>query len=400
MPNISRRQFVAAAAVGVGAVACPALNATRKSVNGQSLVAEAPRIQSPVPMLHVSDLFRPHNDPDDHWDLACVYSLAWQGKADLKAILIDYPQGNRANDPDVLSVAQMNYLTGKAVPTVVGSPHWITPNEANDRKNNLALRGIRSMLQVLRNSPEPIVINILGSCRDVAIAGSLEPELFAEKCKAIYLNAGSGSPDPKKAAKLEWNVQLDPRAYSTIFSIPCPVYWMPCFEEIGWKPTATSKFPEYGTYYRFRQGTILPHLSKEMQNFFAFMFKHGQLEKEHTTGDDIRADWLSALVGPSDSKLLERLNAMDRNMWCTGGFLHAAGYTVTRDGKIVRLEEASDPVFTFDSIDVSCAASGVTTWRPSQSSPPRYIFHVRDPQSYPTAMTAALKSLMLELNTH
>lgn len=141
---------------------------------------------------------------------------------------------------------------------------------------------------MLRNSPEPIVINILGSCRDVAIAGSLEPELFAEKCKAIYLNAGSGSPDPKKAAKLEWNVQLDPRAYSTIFSIPCPVYWMPCFEEIGWKPTATSKFPEYGTYYRFRQGTILPHLSKEMQNFFAFMFKHGQLEKEHTTGDDIR----------------------------------------------------------------------------------------------------------------
>ena len=25
---------------------------------------------TPVPTLHVTDLFRPHNDPDDHWDLA------------------------------------------------------------------------------------------------------------------------------------------------------------------------------------------------------------------------------------------------------------------------------------------------------------------------------------------
>jgi hypothetical protein len=389
MSSISRRQFVATAAVGFGAAACPALNATNKSVGGHR----------PVPMLHVSDLFRPHNDPDDHWDLACVYSLAWQGKADLKAILIDYPEQGRSNDPDVLSVAQLNYLTGKAVPTVVGSPRWITPNEADSRKNELALRGIRSMLQLLRTSPEPIVINILGSCRDVAIAGSLEPELFAEKCKAIYLNAGSGTPDPKKAAKLEWNVSLDPRAYSTIFTLPCPVYWMPCFEELGRTPAVNPKLPEYGTYYRFRQAEILPQLSNEMQNFFAFMFKHGQLEKEHTAADGIRADWLGALVGPPDSKLLERLNAMERNMWCTGGFLHAVGHTVTRTGEIVSLEDANDPVFTFDSIDVSCAASGVTTWRPAQSSPPRYVFHVRDPQRYPAAMTAALKSLMLKLNT-
>jgi hypothetical protein len=25
-----------------------------------------------VPTLHTTDLFRPHNDPDDHWDLASL----------------------------------------------------------------------------------------------------------------------------------------------------------------------------------------------------------------------------------------------------------------------------------------------------------------------------------------
>ena len=63
-------------------------------------------------MIHVSDLFRPHDDPDDHWDLACVYALACQGRVNLRGVLIDYPKPERRNDPDVLAVAQLNYLTG------------------------------------------------------------------------------------------------------------------------------------------------------------------------------------------------------------------------------------------------------------------------------------------------
>jgi hypothetical protein len=349
-------------------------------------------------MLHVTDLFRPHNDPDDHWDLACVYSLAWQGKVDLVGIMIDHPQYGRGNDPDVLSVAQLNYLTGKNVPVMIGAPRWISPEAADKPENALALRGVRSILRILSEAPDPVVINILGSCRDVAMAGSLEPELFAKKCRAIYLNAGSGTPDPEKAAKLEWNVHLDPRAYSMIFSIPCPLYWMPCFEEVGAAASPTAKLAEYGTYYRFRQQEILPHLSQEMQNFFAFMFKHGHYEKQHTADSVVRSGWLRALVGPVDSDLLARMNQMVRNMWCTGGFLHAAGYTVTKAGEIVPLGDQVDSVFTFDAVAVSAAANGVTTWRAEVTDPPRYVFHVLDPQRYPTAMTRALKSIVLKLN--
>ena len=40
-----------------------------------------------APLFHQTDLFRPHNDPDDHFDLAVIYALALQGKIDLRGIV-------------------------------------------------------------------------------------------------------------------------------------------------------------------------------------------------------------------------------------------------------------------------------------------------------------------------
>lgn len=347
----------------------------------------------PVPMIHVTDLFRPHNDPDDHWDLACVYALACQGKADLLGILIDYPQPGRGNDPDVLAVAQLNYLSGKAVPVLVGSPRWYDDPRSGGPASESDLRGVRAMLDLLRRSPRPVVINVLGSCRDVALAGKLEPELFARKCRAIYLNAGSGTPDAAKARRLEWNVHLDPVGYSAIFDLPCPVYWMPCFEEVP-APGAPFRSAEYGTFWRFRQGDVLPHLSPGVQNYFAYMFLHGGTLARGGQAPALRPNWLQVLVAEPDPDVISRINAMDRNMWCTGGFLHAVGLTVTRDGRIVPFESASGAVFTFDPVDVSCSRDGVTRWTSHPAQSDRFLFHVRDVDRYPAAMTSALRSLL------
>lgn len=67
-------------------------------------------------MLHQTDLFHPHGDPDDHWDLACVYALAFRGDTRLKGVLIDFPPGRLPGDPDVMAVGQLNLITGMAVP--------------------------------------------------------------------------------------------------------------------------------------------------------------------------------------------------------------------------------------------------------------------------------------------
>jgi hypothetical protein len=387
MSGCTRRRFLEAAAVGAAAVGTPA--------KASDAERSADR-RAPVAMLHATDLFHPHNDPDDHWDLACVYALAYHGLVDLKGILIDYPVPGRRNDPDAMGVAQMNFITGKAAAVMVGPP---APMKSRDDLRTDAPEidhaGVRWVLEVLRGSPRPVVINVTGCCLGVAIAGKQQPDLFARKCAAVYLNAGTGSPDRTKAGRLEYNVKLDPAAYAAIFDLPCPVYWMPCFEELASPPGGERQVMQFGTYYRFRQGEILPHLSDRVQNFFAFMYRGGRTAARDRSA---QSDWLRYLVGPKDVALLAQQGATYRNMWCTGGFLHAAGRTVTTDGRIVALDEAGDSaVFTFDPIHVSCNEQGATEWSRAQAPKGRYLFHVRDTQSYAQAMTTAMKSLLMTL---
>jgi inosine-uridine preferring nucleoside hydrolase len=353
-------------------------------------VAEEPsQIQSRIPVIHITDLFRPHNDPDDHWDLACVYALALQGEIDLRGIVIDSPparKNSRAWNPDVQAVAQMNHLTGLTVPVVVGcSEPMKSRDDTKEKASPSDLKGVRLIINILRESSKPVVINITGCCRDVAIAGKRESRLFAEKCAGIYLNAGTGSPNPKLAARLEYNVSLEPGAYAAIFDLPCPVYWMPCFEEV--KPFSEQGVREYGTFYRFRQNEILPQLSEPVQKYFAYMFAR-----------QVDTNWRHYLQAPKAEAILRKQGTVFRNMWCTGGFLHVAGKTVSREGRIVAKKAAGkNAVFTFDPIQITCSDKGVTQWSPVKTSKNRYIFHVRDVENYQTALTKAMKTLLIVL---
>ena len=54
-----------------------------------------------VTVVHQTDLYRPHQDPDDHWDLACQYALAKLGRQRLGGILLDYPYEGGPGDPDI-----------------------------------------------------------------------------------------------------------------------------------------------------------------------------------------------------------------------------------------------------------------------------------------------------------
>ncbi|MBI5683638.1 MAG: hypothetical protein HZC54_01025 [Verrucomicrobia bacterium] len=343
---------------------------------------------APVPTLHVTDLFRPHMDPDDHWDLATLYALVWQSKVDLRGVMIDHPKAGWTKAPDICAVAQMNHITGKAAPVVVGSPRVPSAEELRTGAVAADLAGVRAFLELMRQSPRPVLIHVVGSCRDVALAARLEPELFARRCAGIYLNAGSGTPDPEKARRLEYNVGLDPANYAAMFELPCPVYWLPCFETVSSVPAEMWRIAAYGSFYRFRQGDILPHLSERVQNFFMAMYAGGK------TADGL---WLQQLAAPKSAEALAAHGNRDRNMWCTAGFLHAAGLTVTKSGEIMPLKSATDAVFTFEPTRVKCSAAGVTEWTKDPQSKNRFILRVADVERYQSAMTAALKSLLMKL---
>lgn len=318
-----------------------------------------------VPVLHETDLFRPHEDPDDHWDLACQFALASRGLIDLKGVLIDYPPTQKHGEPDIAAVAQLSRITGQTVHVAVGLSSAAAPKAET------------ALVRWLKETDLPVALHVVGSCRDLARCGQAFPTLFREKVRAVYLNAGAGCEGPF----LEYNVALDPEAYAEIFRLPCPVYWMPCFHQVS----ADMQVGEFGTYYRFRQGRVLDRLKPEVQNYFLYMLSRR-----------LDFSWLSALEAPVDRETLAGFADKDRNMWCTGGFLHAAGYTVRMDGQIAPLGASPEKeVFAFMPVQVNCEKNGATAWHPGESSPyPRYLYQVRDQRVYQEAMTRALETLM------
>jgi len=375
-----------------------ALAAAQRTSAQTGPAAPVPEHKSQFALIHTTDLFRPHADPDDHFDLATAFALAAQGRFELLAVMIDHPPANLNADPDVLAVAQMNRITGLSVPVLTGSARRLDPAEASRPENRAEAAGAMSVLRLMRASRLPVLITIVGSARDVALASRLEPKLFAEKCAGVYLNSGSGTPDRSKAARLEYNVSLDPISYAALFDLPCPLYWMPCFEVA---PGGSGPFApgEFGTYYRFLQKDFLPQLSTRLQNYFAFMFKQGDSDKAaQTEAEALRPNWLRYLEGPREEALLERQGRNYRNVWSTAGFFHAAGYFISLDGRICgRNDTASAPVYSFDPVRVRCGKDGITEWSPDVGSKNRFLFHVRDLGRYPAAMTAALLALLRTL---
>jgi hypothetical protein len=243
------------------------------------------------------------------------------------------------------------------------------------------------LLNTLRESPTPVVITIVGSCKDVALAARQDPGLFARKCRAVYLNAGTGTPDPTPEDRLEYNVELDPGSYAAMFKVPCPLYWMPCFERLRPGQPDGSGVARYGTYYRFQMREVLAHLAPPMQRFFLSM-----LEKEPAN------DWLRSLRAPVDAAKLEYWGNQPRNMWCTAGFLDLAGLAMPAQGPLGKGRQAADKApYRFIPIQVQCDDHGHTRWSPGRSKPARYIFEVTDPASYAQTMTRALKELLAPL---
>jgi hypothetical protein len=337
-----------------------------------------------IPLIHQTDLFRPHNDPDDHFDLAFVYALALRGEIDLRGVVIDHPPPKFEGSPDVVAIAQLNHVTGLTVPVAVGSSTPMrSPNDTQPSASASDRAAARFILNTLRQSRQRVAITAVGSCRDIAIAARTEPALFARKCAGIYVNAGTGSPDPKAAATLEYNVTLDPTAYRTMFDLPCPIYWLPCFEDFE----GEWRVKRYGTYWRFKQEEIMPKLSPRMQNFFLHM-----LERTRDT------DWLSVLQRPPDTARLQHFSQQERNMWSVPSFLHAAGLTVTVDGDVVPLRAADQhAVYTFQRVRIACSEHAVTTWQPDTSRTNRYMFMIKHIDRYSTAMTKALRTMLTAL---
>lgn len=323
---------------------------------------------APTPVIHISDLTRPHGDPDDHWDLAFEFALAKKGYIDLKGVVCDNLP--RWGAPDVEAVAQLNWITSNSVPVGAGQGE----GDVEPRS------GLELIRKILEESEEPVAIHIVGGCLDIVKAYEMWPELFAAKVKSVYLSAGTAT----NTQTLEYNVTLHRDEYAKMFDLPCTIYWMPCFDNHEDWLADRNIIQKHGSFYKFLQGRLFEDMSPMLRSFFISMLT------ENTS-----TDWLAQILNPPSDDDMEEFGNEWRNMWSTAGFLHAAGLTVLKDGTIAKLgEKPEEEVVSFIPITVTCNADARTSWEPCAEPTNRYIFEINDLESYQEAMTRALETVL------
>ena len=338
-------------------------------------------------VILTTDLYHRHADPNDHWNLASMYSLAHQGLIHFAGIMCDDDRA-LANDgsflhfgdPSVQSIAQLNYISGLAVPVGFGSRLPIKKKEDLDTvlKANRKISSATLLLETLQRSENKVDIHMCGSCKDVLIAYHYAPELFEQKCDCIYLNAGTYTQqDP-----LEYNVSLEPYAFSQIFKIPCKICWSPCFDRLIPYPFKPAK---RANYYEIDQADFVPHMSEAIKKYFNYMY-----------GEVFDVNWLTYLRTPLDENLLASWSNGKRQMWSTPGYLLSAGKCVTEDGEIVNNDGNISPVYDYKPVHVHVNDDGTLEWQDTDASNV-FMFENKDPDVYNIAMGKAVMKLIAAL---
>src|ERR1017187_6992119 len=244
-----------------------------------------------VPVIYCTDLLHPHDDPDDHFDLATLYAMP---ELDIKVIVLD--QGRKQLErPGRIPVSQLNKITGRNVPAVIGLATPVkSPGDKGLDQPPQFQRGVELIVQTLRTSPGPVCIATLGSVRDVVSAFNREPRLFQTNVAMVLAFIGEAS----DANLREYNVALDPQAYVGLMRSGLPVYWVPCFVGGLWQNRG------HASFWRASHRALLAQVTPEVVQVFVYA-----LDKE-------TSEPLAFLSRPIDPERQARLFAGTRNLWC------------------------------------------------------------------------------------
>jgi hypothetical protein len=337
-------------------------------------------LASAVPLIYCTDLFHPHEDPDDHVDLACIYALP---EFDLKAIILD--QGARQKEqPGHIPIAQMNALTGRNIRAVCGLYEPLaSPEDTGHTQPAEAQRGVERILAILEESAEPVTIITVGSLRDVAAAFNRDPALFRKKLKRLYAFIGNSS-----GGFREYNVNLDVNAYRCIMNAELPLYWTPCFDGGLWENHGR------GSYWISPHQAFLSELSPPLFNFFLYM-----IEKKEAV------DPVAALFEKTSPDEAARFLQSERNLWCCSVFPHAVDRRyVRREGRCLALpadqiQPGDTLTFPFSYIPVTVRLDEEAVEHcPDAEGREVLCFHIIDQERYARDMTTLARQLLQELN--
>ena len=316
-----------------------------------------------IPIIYTTDLYHPHEDPDDHFDLMTLFALP---ELEVRAIIFDIGDHGRERPLGLPALQQVMHMTGKQVPYATGlTSNLESPEDTGEHQGVEAQEGVALILKTLRGSERPVTVFTTGSLRDVAAAYNREPGLFREKVSRLYINAGHS------AGGGEWNVKLDPHAYVSMLRSGLPIYWLPCFGEAG-KGASRG----YASFWSFTHGDVLGVAPRAVQNYFIYAL---------TKADPEQNAPVAALGAAPARATVDELWPLKRNMWCTAGFLHAAGWPLPACSFVERAVTVDDGGGTH----VLEEGEGVRV----------HVLHVDGPAAYAPAMTGSLRALFPEVGS-
>ncbi len=211
-----------------------------------------------MPVLHITDLFNPPGDPDDHFDLL---TLLAQRDVPVAGVIIDHTVERGV--PGLPTVAKAAALFGREpVPCLAG---LIRPLESEEDTGAGQTAGCQAAVKFILSSLETcpdrsMIFTIVGSLRDVAAAYNRNPGLFHAKTRRIMANIGDsrGEIGPK-----DWNTALDVAAWRRIMTSGLPIDWFPC------NPSKGRGAPNgHTTWWGFPQDEFLAGCPAEIREFF------------------------------------------------------------------------------------------------------------------------------------
>ena len=317
--------------------------------------------ETKIPVIYCTDLFHPHDDPDDHFDIACMYTIP---EFDIKAIILD--QGKKQQErPGAIPITQLNKLTGRDIPHAIGlSEKLESPEDKGEQQPAAYQKGIETILTILRESDTPVTIITVGSVRDIAAAYNREPELVRSKMYRLYAFIGEA-----QASFQEYNVGLDVNAYRCIMNAGLPVYWVPCFDGGTWKNEGNASF------WRAKHETLLADATDPVLNFFIYMI----LRKDAT-------DPATALYQPIMQEEKTKVLAEMRNLWCCAVFPYMAGRQYVQRGEVylavpkaqILSEDKIVEPFSFLPVNIHIDEQGLEKYDHTDELQPVHCFHVNN----------------------
>ncbi|MCX8092282.1 MAG: hypothetical protein N3I86_15330 [Verrucomicrobiae bacterium] len=285
-----------------------------------------------VPLINVTDLYHPPQDPGDNFDLIAAYALP---EVDLRAVILDttggfrkpvadvpgmYPDPDGPREPGFIPVTQLNFIFNRAVPCAVGPfERMKTPEDKMLDAPRFQQQGVELLLRTLRESARPVEIVSFGSARPVAVALNREPRLMQRKVRRLHLCAGASEP-----GFVEWNVQLDPHAFVRLMRSQLPIALYPCATRDG-----AFAYGRHNCFWQLPDLRFVEQMHPSLQAYLAYAFGRAQ-----------RADFLRAVESESPATWKPDGLARPHNVWETAVWLNVARR------KLVRRADGSHRIVT------------------------------------------------------